>query len=276
MDIFIHIHKSGGTTLMRLLNQVYEGKKVFSIDGERYNDSIKEYLSLPPETRDTYDLVKGHMFFGVHQAVSSDARYFTMLRDPMSKTVSLYNYLKEIDLYPELNRKKMDIRTFLESGQALAADNGMTRFLSGTSLAEVPYGKMDSGLVEKAKENLKTHFVVAGLMRYFDETLLLYKEKLGWDTLPNYFKRNVTGQKVASVSTLTEAEKAFIRDFCKPDFELYAFVQAEFEKTLAGQGPGFQSAVEAYRKGNLELQEKLESGKKNLFARGLDWLQRKF
>ena len=184
-DIFIHIHKSGGTTLKDVLDRCYAGKSVYEIEGHRYRESYQELLGqLKTDSHSDYDLIKGHQLYGVHEYLKGESRYFAMLREPISRMLSLFNFLRQIDLYPEINAENMDLIAFAKSGLAFAADNGMVRFIAGVSLEDCPYGNLDESHLDKALSNIQNHFCFVGLSEQFDLSLLVLHKQLNWSRKP--------------------------------------------------------------------------------------------
>jgi hypothetical protein len=244
-DIFIHIHKSGGTTMMHLLNDHYEKEKIFSIDGTRYKSSMDEFLSNKSDNK--YDLIKGHQFYGVHKFLSNEARYFAILRDPFERILSLYNFLRQINLYPEINKNNLTITEFVKSGLALAADNGMVRFISGVDRDEASYGKITDLHLKKAIENIEEKFCFVGLSEYFDLSLLSVASWLKWVNTPLYKSKNITNASFKN-SSLTVDDYLFLTDYLKFDICLYNYIKSQF----------FYSVKNAIGKNYLSLERKFK------------------
>jgi hypothetical protein len=229
IHIFIHLHKTGGTTMMNLLDVIYKDKSVYTIDGKRYRESLNEMLKLE---RKDFDLIKGHQFFGTHTSTQRQAIYFSMVREPVSRVVSLYNYLKTIDLYPEINNHKMSIIDFMDSRLSLSADNGMTRFLAGADIDQVPCGHCTRQTLNMALSNVDKHFVAVGLSEKFDESLLLYQKLLGWKRYPYYLNRNITRKNFLSIENIDQNELSKLYDRLYCDVILYNVIATRFKKRL--------------------------------------------
>jgi Sulfotransferase family len=98
--IFLHIPKCGGTTFkahveahLPLEEQFFE----FSNWGRRYraDHDLPEFADRPAEERARAQVLAGHQLgWGIHRLVpgTRDVRYFSVLRDPAERCVSLYNY----------------------------------------------------------------------------------------------------------------------------------------------------------------------------------------
>lgn len=98
--IFLHVPKCGGTTLKAHLERHFvmdEQLVEFSDWGRRYRKAQgrADFAQRPNEERARADILAGHQLaYGIHRLVPGDreTRYFTVLRDPAERCVSLYNF----------------------------------------------------------------------------------------------------------------------------------------------------------------------------------------
>jgi len=232
--IFLHVHKCGGTSLMNCLDANYKKDNIFVINGSNYRESYAAFKNLDSKKRKSLDLLRGHHFYGSHEYLRDSAKYFTMLREPISRLISLYNYLREIDLYKDINKNEMDLAEFLESGLAMAADNGMTRLLTNNDFDKLPNGMVNETHALQAIENLEKHFVAVGLTENFEESLTLFKNKLGWKVLPDLKMDNKTNNKILEK---TEAESFFNNNesfsrYINADVMVYRYAKKRFLKEV--------------------------------------------
>lgn len=212
----------------------YKGRNIYVIEGNRYRDSYNEFKKLSIATRKRIELLRGHHFFGSHEYLRKGAVYFTMLREPYSRFASLYNYLREIDLYKDINRKEMGFAEFLDSGLAMAADNGITRMLTNRDFAEVSNGEITEDLAEQAIQNLEEHFSVIGLMEQFDESMRLFRIKLNWNKMPPYTVSNKTNKKLVSVNDAAaffEMNKSY-KKYISADLKVYEYAKKRFKENI--------------------------------------------
>jgi len=169
--IFLHIPKTGGSTLRNLIKRNYKGQPIFSIDGRRARKSIEAFKKLPEAQRKSFKVLQRHMLFGLHEFLSSPSTYITMLRDPIERIISHYYYvLRDPEHYPYLYKKvksqnmslNISLKDYVISGISTELDNGQTRLLSG--MKNVDFGCCPREMLEIAKKNLREHFAVIGLM----------------------------------------------------------------------------------------------------------------
>ena len=217
---------------MNSIDVNYEKDKIHSIDGSKYRESYLEFLKQDSRYQKRIDLLRGHQFYGAHKYMRKGAVYFTMLREPMSRLASLYNYLREIDLYSVVNEKNMNLGSFLDSGVAMAADNGMTRMLTNKDFDKIPNGEISSAHALEAIDNLERNFKVVGLTEKFNESLELFRIKLKWNSVPTYAKENVTKRKALIQTNVAEFfdEHQEYRRFVNADLMVYEYAYSRFQK----------------------------------------------
>jgi hypothetical protein len=239
--IFIHIPKTGGTTLHRIIDRQYPPERRHWIT--RHDVGLEAFKRLPPACRANMRLVRGHIPFGVHAYIPGPATYFTILRQPIERVISYYYFVQrepEHYLYDYANTPGMTIQRYLEDRVSLQTDNFQTRLISGI-WTDVGYGECDEATLALAKENLEKHFAVVGLTKRFDESLMLLKRTFGWG---NVFYRwhNVT-QGRPRRDTLPAETLAVLRAHNQLDLDLYAFAEVLLERQVHECGASFAWAV---------------------------------
>lgn len=186
------------------------------------------------------------MYFGVHECIPGPATYVTMLREPISRTVSLYNYYMTARKKVEgVNIRPLsydeDITTFMRGGYSLQADNGQTRFISG--MKELAYGECDNRTLQKAKSNLDEYFDIIGLQERFDESILLIAKRFNW-SFPFYVRMNASS---STATVPTNEEIKVIEEYNRYDIDLYKYAKELFECQIQDWGDDFQRVVSRYR-----------------------------
>ncbi|MGF9947290.1 sulfotransferase family 2 domain-containing protein, partial [Priestia megaterium] len=145
--------------------------------------------------------------------------YFTMMRNPIERVISLYYFLKTYPGYYRENMENMSFEDYIDWDPQ--AKNGQIQQICGIH--------SQIGL-EKAKENLKT-FKVVGITEMFNESLLLLKDKLGWNDIA-YKRKNVTKSRPLLQEVPTEIIKK-IKKNNQLDIELYEFAKSDLIKQLS-------------------------------------------
>ena len=129
--LFLHIPKSGGTTLTSCLTNCYYNKEAtISEIGENpllkhfYEGDIFYYpigfYKDPPNWFPNYVIpilnsqrlrvVSGHFSYGIHKHIPAQTKYITILREPVERIISLYYHL----LSTKIISKKISLEQFIE------------------------------------------------------------------------------------------------------------------------------------------------------------------
>ncbi len=98
--IFLHIPKTAGTTLNRIIERQYSPFAIFTMDPYRIRATAERLKRLPEGRRRRLRVVRGHLFYGIHEFLPQGATYITMLHEPLARTLSAYYFI--------LPRKKED------------------------------------------------------------------------------------------------------------------------------------------------------------------------
>jgi len=242
--IFLHIPKAAGSTLHAVFNRQYKLANVFTIDEER---SIEDLKQLSVRQRAQIEVLKGHMYFGLHQLLPQPSTYVTVLRDPVERVISHYYYIlrnPSNELYNQVAGTGMNLKDFVQSGLSLEIDNGQTRLLSSTG-AVVPYKQCSSEILESAKQNVKERFSTIGFVERFDETLILLKRTFNWK-MPFYTKSNVTQNRPLKTE-ISKSTLDVIEAYIQLDIQLYQFVQERFAEQICQQGFLFKKDLSTLR-----------------------------
>lgn len=252
--IFLHIGKTAGTTLRQILRKQYPPGETLLIRsrplradraGERptRESTIGYFASLPEAERARPSLILGHTIFGLHRHIPRPATYFTLLRDPVSLTISQYYYVARNPAHPLHDvASYRSLEAYVASGVTLEADNSQTRAISGDTTT--PFGGCTEAMLTLAKSNIEEHFAPVGLVERFDESLLLFQRTFGWKS-PYYIRSNVAGKK----EPVTPEVRALIQEQNRLDLALYAWTAERFEATIAASA-GFAADLERFRRSN--------------------------
>lgn len=229
--IFLHIPKTAGLTLYGIFDRLYGRARIYTFVGgrQRLEQSLHTFTALSEAQRSAFQLIRGHVPFGIHEMLTKSFTYVTFLRDPVQRVISHYYYVRNNPnhlLYETVTSQNMSLETYVLSGINYELDNGQTRQLAGVT-DEVAYGACDKDLLEQAKANLETYFPVAGLTERFDESLLLMRYFLGWQKYPYYVPQNVSHRKPVRSEIPAQTVKLIAR-YNELDSALYAQNQARF------------------------------------------------
>jgi Galactose-3-O-sulfotransferase len=185
--IFLHVPKTAGTTLNRLIEWEYDLFEMYSVDPVFFRWSAAHLRRLAKERLGRIRVFKGHMLFGLHEVLPQPATYITVLRDPIERTLSAFYFMRSYKLHPlywKFRRQNWTLEDFVRK---LPRENVQCKIVAGA----VYEGRCTAEIFEQAKENLRLYFSVVGLSERFEETLALMKLRFGWK-LKSYASFNVT------------------------------------------------------------------------------------
>jgi hypothetical protein len=236
--IFIHIPKTGGSTLDKVIERQYPQSTIYALNRERVREAVTHFKTLPLPEKSHIRCLTGHIPFGLHQYLAQPATYVTMLRQPVDRLISHYYFVKRFPrhyLYQQVTSRNMDLADYISSGISSELNNGQVRLLSGVETVDTVFGHepVTSEILEIAKNNLRRYFAWVGLCERFDESLLLLSNRLRWKHI-YYARENVTfahpSKRDIPRQTLQVIEKH--NEF---DLELYEFATRLFEEQLQAQ-----------------------------------------
>ena len=237
--IFLHIPKTAGTTLNRIIEWQYSPFEIFTIDPYRIRATPERLERLPEERRRRLRMVRGHMLYGVHKWLPQPTTYFTMLRDPVARVLSAYHFVLRRPLNP-LHRKVKRERLGVEDYVRLFPErhNLQCRLIAG--FRDTPIA--DERLLHTAKENLTKSFSVVGISEQFEESLILMATTFGWQ-IPFY--KNCKVSKARPPVEPGTAE--IIRNHNRLDVALYEFGKGLFEKSIQKKEATVREGLAALR-----------------------------
>ena len=237
--IFLHIPKTAGTTLNRIIESQYSPFAIYTMDPYRIRATAERFKRLPEARRRRFRVVRGHLLYGIHEFLPQGATYITMLRDPVARALSAYYFALRRPLNPlhrKIRREQLSVKDCLRLFPE--RHNLQCRFIAGIKDTAV----RDERLLNIAKENLAKSFSVVGISERFEESLILISEKFGWQ-IPFY-----ENQKVAKNRPSIEPELAdLIREHNRLDDELYEFGKTLFGTSLRQKEDSVKKGIEILR-----------------------------
>jgi hypothetical protein len=226
--IFLHLPKTAGTTVNRLIEWEYRLSEMYSVDPVLFKWSAAHLRKLPAGRLKKIRMFKGHMVFGLHEVLSQPATYITVLRDPVDRVISAFYFMRSYKLHPlywKLRHNNWTLEDFVRRYQR---ENVQAKVVAGSEY-DAP---CTPEILEKAKQNLRRHFSVVGLSERLEESLALMKLRFGWK-LASYSSFNVTRSRPKK-DDLPKATLDLIREKNTFDIELYQCAREIFESALKG------------------------------------------
>jgi hypothetical protein len=246
-DVLIHLHiaKTGGTSASSLVKHGFRADEVF----EWTRHGVEEYSALQMATHescqerfaafglDRIRYVAGHVPMGVHDAFGRPAKYFTVLRHPVERVISLYYFLVQVGVPFLENGKRLTFDDYVESRADINLCNYQVRVVSGAAELDAP-GEAPGEVViaapverrhlELAKRNIEERFLTAAPLEQVTELALLVRRIYGWPMrrLQTEYK-NPTKERPPSIDVSPRLIK-IIEECNAYDMELYEWVGKRF------------------------------------------------
>jgi hypothetical protein len=166
MVISIHIPKTGGTSLGQILGGVY-GENLWVNYEFQWNREISFKAFIPSGTK----CLHGHFEFDAFDEIYPDALKITWLRDPVERTISLYNHImnkpdSDNDIIMELYHSKPSLIDF----------------------SSIPW--VSNNALNYLGDSKPENFAFIGFLESFNESLRMCAKLLNWNQLPESVWKN--------------------------------------------------------------------------------------
>ena len=239
---FIHIAKTGGQTVQSMLSSAFGPAHTEAIHwrapvatvgaGQRFvvpkysPDDFRRLLRLCPWTRS----VSGHpvaLWSGLHEVVP-DVRYFCLVRDPVRRGASHYQFQVRTEA-PDLSWREWIAWPVHHNHQV-------------KMLAR-------KGTAAEAIAAIRRHNVFVGLTERFDESLVLLRKLVAPGINIAYRRTNTASSNEIARALLEDpAARADMERVYAEDRILYEFVRDElYPEYVRRYGPGLEEDVAAFR-----------------------------
>lgn len=231
--IFTHIQKTAGTSVMKeLLYENFRNEEIRRFWG---GFGIKKLIL---SNTSQYKVFTGHFPYGIHHFIKGECDYITFLREPISRAVSHYNFIKNNigetnneNKYKTLHQefKLKDIfkhNSTLNPFKGILVDNMQSRMLAG--YLYFPFPKNSKLLLLKAKQNLEKKYKAFGIQEQYEVSMQLLAQSFDWQYSPQGIRAKET-QKKEEIDTKTM--EVLIENH-QLDIELYRFAKELFESRL--------------------------------------------
>lgn len=246
--IFLHIHKTGGTSLSHALRWGTQfARRHWTEPGDSW---AKSYQDLSEKEREQVDLLQGHFLYGIHEHCPGPATYIAMVRHPVERIISSYYYT--IDTFPDTYIQEMTLEAFAAGESIHRECNAQARRIAGVSKDEAE-SVSSEGLFDRAIHNIEDHFACVGLLKRFDESLMLMRHLLEWSFYPLYLREKETTDRPRG-NDIPSSTREAIRRSNEVDMRLYDFVVGRFDEQIKSQ-PRIERDVSRFRKLNCLYQK---------------------
>lgn len=265
MLTFIHIQKTAGTTIERILRQNFGNRHCNvekSVPGAIYSSIMygaedhKKILRLYPNL----ESIAGHQVkpFSDLETICSDIQYYSFLRNPISRTASHFQYHVQ---------RMGEKRSFEEWIKDSGMHNIQTKHLAGKDDFDI------------AVKNILEKDIFLGLVEKFDESLVLIRKNFAdYELDIRYVRENIASDSSIKENLISNKRTlSLLQDANTNDIKLYNWACSEiYEEQRNRFGQNLNEEVAHFIKtnqdsshGSLNINEILHLVKRNILYKPL-------
>lgn len=224
--IFIHIPKTGGTTI----NSAMQGTYWQTEPGFNYRHILPDKSS---NSGDIFDSRKYEQY--------KEHDIFMMVRHPVDRMISEYYFIKERNEFVDLLKPKpKDFESYIRNRQT---QNYMTGFLKGKRMySTVATTEDDLEDVLQSIDELNIH---VGIFERYADSLSYFSNQAKFDWKKDISIKRMTLRR-PKVSEITDEMRALIEECNSLDLELYNYCLERFDRLHTGKGKTFSFHGDKY------------------------------
>lgn len=223
--LFVHLQKTAGTALLKRLRHHFGLDAVYPHPAEQGSPAtvldVGRLLRRLDEEGDRFRVVTGHFPLCVADLVPGPVATFSLLRDPVERTLSFLRHQREVEpRFADVTLEEIYDDPVSTGGLLV---NHMVKMLSLTA-EEMTVGaltpvQVDDPRLERAQTNLAERIDVLGLQEHFDIFCADLEATYGWDLGDQVFMNRTTP------TPASDALRQRIRVDNDHDVRLYAWAR---------------------------------------------------
>ena len=226
---FIHIPKTAGTTISSIIEAQFAQHEICTFDSW-------SAVSQGPSDLSPYRLIKGHIFYSIGKLLPKKPVYMTILRDPIERTLSQFEMLRQTPEYILYDRvRNMSFPDYIKDPamfefyanvqtRMIASDHDIRRTSDVSNAKE----QIREDSLRIAKERL-SEFAFVGLTERMEDSIRLLSYTFGWKPRPRFQSLNVSPTSRLKREDIPPATLSILAKRTQLDAELYQYAQHIFE-----------------------------------------------
>ena len=229
--IFVHIRRTGGTTLNIILINNFGIDNFFCTTGEN-KGRPEDYVASISQT-EKIKIIEGHFAYGFHKYFDN-YKYITILRNPVERSISYYYFIRQ-QRWHWLHKMadSLSLRAFVSimpaNEQSTAIAGSLDKIDPKTISSPIsPQSLLNHITLQQAKKHLDN--MTFGLTERFHESLDIFQHELGLNS-SGYGIYNEARNR-PFIEEIEADTLDFIRNRNLIDVKLYEYAQALFDKRL--------------------------------------------
>jgi hypothetical protein len=235
MLVFVHMHKTGGTTVSHILRSSF-GLHHCQVEpwqarwkGPYFSDAdLQRVRRLYPNLKS----IAGHRVsaFNDLHANGTEFKYFTLIRDPVKLCASRFQFKVQIS-----EKKNLEFEQWIQQDWPR---NHQTKMIAGETD------------VSEAIRIIKKKNIFVGMTERFDESMVMLKALVANELNISYRPVNVAPKNSIKKSLLSnERTRQMLIEAQQADLELYNYVKHELYPTFQREyGPSLEAEVVEYQR----------------------------
>lgn len=225
--VVLHIPKTAGTSLRKLIQKNYSAKELFFVYGEESEfTTIEDLQNLSPEQKTGIKVFMGHLPYNPNLFPGMQPRYITLVRDPIERVISYYHHI--MNKNKAWKDRNVSLLKYLSVSNDLQLNNHQTRVISG--LHELPVSEKH---FDAAIKNIENHFDFVGISEKFEESMVKLSGLFSW----NFKKVNRVNVSIGKPQQdyFSDQEIQAIERLNKFDLALHDYINSQPDSILLGK-----------------------------------------